>query len=65
MTISATFKGFTDIHSNAKVTVPANSPIFKTKDVELSAATTREQMDALFVGQQVEVNIIEGKAVLD
>jgi len=63
MTI-ATFKGFTDIHSNAKVSVETGNPFKPTHNIELSAATTREQLDALYVGAQVEIEIVEGKAVL-
>ena len=62
--INATFKGWTDIDSNAKVAIETGSQFCPTRLIEVSNQVTREKLDSLWVGAEVRITISNGKAVI-
>lgn len=62
--INATFKGWTDIDSNAKVAIETDSVFCPERMVEVSNQVTREKLDTFYVGAAVKVTISNGKAMI-
>ena len=63
--MKATYEGYTDVDSNAKVRVAVNNPYFDHKLIEISRDTPIETLDALSFGDSLEISIRNDKAVIE